>query len=411
MAGSARRAAVVRRLRRWARAVLGPLARKRSGYFFIWSRALLAQLERFSAPTSLNVGIDPVSLDALATHAVGATYRELEPAEPDVMAPTNWTWPTAFRSTEPWRRPAPRGQGVVEIPGGVVFGWSGEFGPDSSGVLADACALWEGGESTALAHAAEAVAVGVDDLDGTTMSLWADGSNYAHCLLQSVPRLALLRRGFGFEADRFLVNEDAPRATTEALAILGIPDAQLHVVPKRAPAYRCEVLRAATSPRVEYFGVPWTAEFLHELFLPEPPTATTRRVYARRGVSKRVVLNEDDVLAVLEPAGFEAISMDGRSIREQAAIFASAEVVVASHGAALANLVFCRPGTTVVELMGTNTALTAFTYLAWRRRLRYQIVMGTEPAPPTRWWTWQADADTMVDVPRLRTCMERLEQL
>ena len=120
------------------------------------------------------------------------------------------------------------------------------------------------------------------------------------------------------------------------------------------------------------------------------------------------MLNEEEVFALLEPAGFEAVTMDGRSIGEQAALFASAEVIVATHGAALANLVFSRPGTTVIELMGTNTASPVFAFLAWRRGLDYHMIMGTEPAPPGRWWTWQIDADTVVDVRGLRNCLERL---
>jgi capsular polysaccharide biosynthesis protein len=291
----------------------------------------------------------------------------------------------------------------------VVFGSRGHFGPDLNGYLADACSLWRGGERPGLVESAKASAVGVEELDGVTMSLWANGANYAHCLLQSVPRLDLLRRAFGLEADRFLVNAAAPRATVEALDILEIPADRLHLVPARgAPVYRCETLRAATSPPMHEFGIAWVARFLNELFLPEPPENNSRRIYVRRGVSKRAVLNEEEVLALLEPAGFEAVTMEGRSIGEQAALFASSAVIVATHGAALSNLVFARPGSAVIELMGTNTFSTAYAFLAWRRGLNYQMIMGTEPAPPGRWWTWQIDADTVVDVRGLKSGIERL---
>jgi capsular polysaccharide biosynthesis protein len=120
------------------------------------------------------------------------------------------------------------------------------------------------------------------------------------------------------------------------------------------------------------------------------------------------VVNEEEVFDLLEASGFEAVVMDGRSIREQAALFASADVVVAAHGAALANLVFSRPGSVVIELMGKNTASIVFAKLSWRRGLNYQLIMGTEPAPPDRLWTWQRFADTIVDVRALRS---RLEQL
>jgi hypothetical protein len=59
--------------------------------------------------------------------------------------------------------------------------------------------------------------------------------------------------------------------------------------------------------------------------------------------------------------------------------------------------------------MGTNTCSAAFAALAWRRGLDYQMIMGTEPAPPERWWTWQIDADTVVDVRALKNSLERLD--
>lgn len=396
-------------LRRGARRLSGPLARKRSGYFFIWSRAILARLQRVASRTPVARGIDLVTLDGLPARAAGASYRELEPPAVGVTPPPAWSWPPAFETSRRTPFVATHGQGVVEIPGGVVFGAAGHFGSDPNGLLADVCSLWPGGERQVLVDTAKALAVGLEELDGVTMSLWANWSNYAHCLLQSVPRLDLLRRAFSLEADRFLLKAAAPRVTVEALELLGIRADRLHLVPTRgAPAFRCETLRAATSPHSYEFGVSWTTAFLNELFLPDPPDSHSGRIYVRRGVSKRVVLNEEEVLASLEPWGFEAVTMEGRSIGEQAAIFASAAVIVAPHGAALANLVFSRPGTAVIELMGTNTATPAFAFLAWRRGLNYHMIMGTEPAPPGRWWTWQEDADTVVDVHRLKSCLGRL---
>jgi Glycosyltransferase 61 len=395
-------------LRRWARRLTGPLARSRSGYFFAWSRALLALLQRFTERTAVRGGVDIVTLDALPQRTAGAWYRELEPAEPDTSPPAGWAWPAKCPASVRRVRSSTSGQGVLEIPGGTVFGWRGHFGPDPDGLLANAGALWGDGGRDTLVEASAVRSAGVERLDGVAMSLWINGFNYAHCLLQSVPRLDLLRRGFGFEADHFLVNAGARPPTMAALAHLGIPADRLHFVPADACAYRCETLRTATTLKVGDVGVPWATRFLHEVFLPEGPIEQVRRIYVRRGVSKRAVLNEEEVLALLVPAGFEAVTMDGRSVAEQAEMFAGAEVIVSTHGAALANLVFSRAGTTAVELMGRNSASNMFAFLAWRRGLKYQMIMGTEPAPPDRWWTWQIDADTLVDVCELRNCLERL---
>jgi capsular polysaccharide biosynthesis protein len=46
----------------------------------------------------------------------------------------------------------------------------------------------------------------------------------------------------------------------------------------------------------------------------------------------------------------ELLTLESRSLAEQMSLFAGADAVVAQHGAALANLVWCRPGTAVVEI-------------------------------------------------------------
>jgi hypothetical protein len=390
----------------------GPLAKKHSGYFFIWTRAAFAAVERLATRRPTRYGLDVVDLVAVRSRTVGASYRELESVADPVCAPPGCVSPQKLPASVALDLASKRGHGVLEIPRGVVSGKRGQIGLDSTELLLEASPRAPGDTPALLADSAAALAIGLEELDGVTMSLWAGQNNYAHCLLQSVPRLHLLQHGFGLEADRYLLRDKAPRPAVDALTILGIPVDRVQIVPFHdAPAYRCAMLRAATAPFVNEFGIPWVATFLNELFLPDPPPTHARRLYIRRGTANRAVLNEDDVLALLEPAGFEAVTMDGRSVTDQATMFASSEVVVASHGAALANLVFARPGTAVVELMGTNTASKLYALLAWRRALRYHLIMGTEPAPTERWWTWQFRADTIVDVRALRSQLERLDLL
>ena len=136
------------------------------------------------------------------------------------MQPPGWKWPNGFVPAATLREP--RGQGVLEIPNGVVFGSHGHLGTDAETLLTDKCILTYGDERTVLVDVAKARAIGVEALEGITVCALANGANYAHCLLQSVPRLELFRRAFGLDADRFLVNV-GQRATLEALAVLGIP--------------------------------------------------------------------------------------------------------------------------------------------------------------------------------------------
>src|SRR5262245_60656485 len=109
-------------LRRAGKRLSGPLARRRSGHFFVWSRVLLRRLERFARRGPHVAALDSVTLEALPMRTVGASYRELEPPAGAVTPPPGWVWPPTFVPSARRPRRRARGQGVVELPGGVVFG-------------------------------------------------------------------------------------------------------------------------------------------------------------------------------------------------------------------------------------------------------------------------------------------------
>jgi capsular polysaccharide biosynthesis protein len=56
------------------------------------------------------------------------------------------------------------------------------------------------------------------------------------------------------------------------------------------------------------------------------------------------------VIKYLEKFGFRSVKLETMSVAEQAACLAAAKVVVAPHGGGLTNLVFCSPGTKVIEI-------------------------------------------------------------
>jgi hypothetical protein len=79
------------------------------------------------------------------------------------------------------------------------------------------------------------------------------------------------------------------------------------------------------------------------------PSAARRKIYVRRPAG-RSVQNAAEIEHLLGQAGFETVEMRGLSHREQIALFHAACFVIAPHGAEMSNLLFCRPGTQVIEL-------------------------------------------------------------
>jgi glycosyltransferase involved in cell wall biosynthesis len=76
-----------------------------------------------------------------------------------------------------------------------------------------------------------------------------------------------------------------------------------------------------------------------------------RRLLVARNGSTRKIQNIEQLQAFLSRYGFETVYLEGMSVVDQILLFQSAEFVISPHGAGLANLLFCEPGTKVIELM------------------------------------------------------------
>ncbi|PIC01532.1 DUF563 domain-containing protein [Caulobacter sp. X] len=85
------------------------------------------------------------------------------------------------------------------------------------------------------------------------------------------------------------------------------------------------------------------------------PDAGAKKIYVSRlGSLKRILVNEAELEAELTARGFTIVKPETLSVREQVALFHQAEVIVAPAGAALANVLFCRPGAKIIELQPSN---------------------------------------------------------
>ncbi|WP_232631889.1 glycosyltransferase family 61 protein [Methylobacterium sp. Leaf118] len=77
-----------------------------------------------------------------------------------------------------------------------------------------------------------------------------------------------------------------------------------------------------------------------------------RRLFVDRHPGRgRMLANRAEVMALLASHGFEAFDPEVVSVRQQAIRFGQAEFVVGIAGAAMANTVFCAPGTPLVYLV------------------------------------------------------------
>lgn len=134
----------------------------------------------------------------------------------------------------------------------------------------------------------------------------------------------------------------------------------------RHPARVCD--RRALRPLASAFAAEGLAD-----------QASPKKIYVSRAdASLRRIENEAGVAAMLESQGFVSVQMTGKSALEQARLFHNADIIVTPHGAALTSLLFCRPGTEVIELHNAQRGTAAFYLLAISMGLKYKAVFGDQ---------------------------------
>jgi hypothetical protein len=94
------------------------------------------------------------------------------------------------------------------------------------------------------------------------------------------------------------------------------------------------------------------------------------------GSARRAIRNHAEVAAALASAypDAQSVRLAGLSLTEQFALFDSAELVVAQHGAALGNLIFMREGSKVIEIGNRRWPRSPFKKLAKIMRLHYALI-------------------------------------
>lgn len=103
-----------------------------------------------------------------------------------------------------------------------------------------------------------------------------------------------------------------------------------------------------------------------------------RKLYLSRAAQRgRRLTNESNLWKALEPMGFEMLSPEALSHQDQVRMFSEAAMVVGASGAALANLMFCQPGCTAIELRPGTFGEPLFVGLSVATGLDHHVLMGS----------------------------------
>lgn len=339
----------------------------------------------------------------------GGEYVEVDPAHSIYRTPPaggpgiHWKFLGEFHRTSP-------ATFVASVPEGRVCGGEGAVLTPGGRLLADVSVeLGRPPETHSVFDAVPGVPRGER---GTVVVLSAaGGASYFHWLFDVLPRLDVLRRsGVHLDgAELYLVNSTRAPFQRETLERLGVP-LQRVLESQASPLVEAGRLLAPSLPGLSGNPTRRACEFLRETFLSGRSEGVRgRRIYVSRArAASRRVVNEEEVLPVLERFGYELVELEALPFAEQVALFASAERVVAPHGAGLSNLVFCTPGTPVLEIFAPTYVNVCYWALSNQVDAGYHYLLGEGETPPDFVDPHLAHADIRVDPDKLVAALTRL---
>ncbi|MDQ0325211.1 capsular polysaccharide biosynthesis protein [Rhodopseudomonas julia] len=138
--------------------------------------------------------------------------------------------------------------------------------------------------------------------------------------------------------------------------------------------------------------------------VPSQGSAGRRLYVSRRSWSKtaprRILVNEDEIVARLGALGFEEVRPESLSLRPRIAAFRDAEIVIGPSGSGLFNCIFCRPGTTILELEPHGGFRPMHQSLYRSLGLAHAFLRGdiVAPGPAPAHPNWRIEAETVLRI-------------
>ncbi|WP_158305481.1 glycosyltransferase family 61 protein [Opitutus terrae] len=289
-----------------------------------------------------------------------AHYRQHAPAEwREVFPARPRSHPPPFHCNDPrttFLRPFVAmwaAVGVALIPGGRIVDEHGWAVGDGDTLLTEFCP-WGRHPRSRVDHIIRLHPP--QRLRGRTLNLCSSEAtvNFYHYMMDAIARAALVQQaGFTWaDFDHVVLPRLRTPTTTAIERAIGVPAAKIIRMGRRQQ-FACDVLVQPSFPGTIAGAPPWVVEFYRELFpAPEMGRRDRRLYFPRHG--RRSLLNAAELEPLLSGQGFESVDPGTTPhLRER---LAEAAYVVGVHGAALTNLVFCRPGTRVLELLPSDSA-------------------------------------------------------
>jgi capsular polysaccharide biosynthesis protein len=237
-------------------------------------------------------------------------------------------------------------------------------------------------------------------LEGAVTVLCSDEPlSYGSFLFRVVPKVVALRELDLVDATCVAYAHQKP--FMDLLTLCGLPPERIVLQDLRGLTSIERAIIPCMRAQHTYFD-PESFELFAELRARYGQPRSNRRIYVSRlglnaaGWSRRIMVNEAELISRLSATGFDIVEPEGLSVREQIETFSSASIVVGPSGSGLFNAVFCHPGTWMIDIQSEPQWIYSYTGMYASLGLNYGIFVGKadpgDTAPVHRRWSVNIDA-------------------
>jgi glycosyltransferase involved in cell wall biosynthesis len=243
-----------------------------------------------------------------------------------------------------------------------------------------------------------------------TYAIFYNGNlhNYYHWMVEGILCLDILSRAMGPASDlRIALPKSMDICALldhrESLQSLGFDRHKIVEVADNLIRVREAIW--VESDLVQHIPAPYLKDFQQRISVlyANLRTPRNRRLLVARKGPTRKIHNIEQVEAFLSRHDFETVYLEGMSIKDQILLFQSAEFIITPHGAGMANLLFCEPGTKVIELSPGAEIRSFFWMIAEKIGLVYGLQFCTTAVEKT------FHSSVIVDINKLQALMRMVD--
>ena len=237
-------------------------------------------------------------------------------------------------------------------------------------------------------------------------------ANYWHLLSEELPALYRLQKN-GINIDEYqhlIIHQSRHEFQDQIYDLFDIPKSKF-IELSMNPHLQAEELFSFSpiyQPDVEAL----TLVRDHMLSFVKDKALADRRLFIdRESSSSKRIVNQKELMEILTKYDFEIIKPENFSVLEQIATFRNSNFIIGAHGAALANLMFCKPQTNVIEIRSKfhNGSFSAPHVYMWYKELndlKYSVLPSNIKESKSLKGRSQMDSDFMVDIQQLELLIQ-----